>query len=82
MSFVLPISFSILDGEGVAKDIEDLQIFEPSFLLGLSAEICDNLLKGSYEVIANREDVQLGATMESIDGGYFVIIKCEVSEVD
>ena len=67
MGLVLSVSLAVLNGEGIAIYIEYLKILEACFLLGLSPEVGDNFLKGCDLVIANGEDIQFSATIQSIN---------------
>ena len=67
MGLVLSVPLTVADGERVAVDVKDLKILEACFLLRLSSKICNNFLKGCDLIIANGEDIQFRATIQSID---------------
>lgn len=82
MCLVLAVPFAVFDGEGVAVDVQDLQVFKPGLFFGGATKVGENFFKGAYEVVANREDVEFAAVVEAIDEGYLVVIEGQVCKVD
>lgn len=66
----------------IPEYIEYLQILEFGLLIGASPEIGDDFLEGADLVVADREDIELGAIVKPIQDHYFVIVEGEISEID
>ena len=82
MSLVFFITFSLADGEGVAEDVEHLQILEFSLFVRASAEVCDDFLERADLVVANGEDIEFGAVMESIKHHDSIVIEGKIGQID
>jgi hypothetical protein len=65
----------------IAKYIEYLQIFKFSLLIRTPSEIGDDLLEGTYLVITDGEDVELGAIMKTIQYHYLIVVEGKISKV-
>lgn len=82
MVLVLRVPLALLDREGVAVDVEDLQVLEPRLFVSPPAEIRDDLLETLDQVIAHREYVQFRAVMQPVQDRDFVVVQGQVGQVD
>ena len=81
MCLVFAISLSLLNREMIPEYIEYLQILEFGLLIGASTEIGDDFLEGADLVVANGEDIELGAVVKPIQDHYLVVVEGEISEI-
>lgn len=75
MSLVFFVAFSLTDREGVAEDVENLQILEFCLFVGAPAEIGDDFFEGPDLVVSDRENVEFGAIVEPIKYHDAVVIQ-------
>jgi hypothetical protein len=61
MILILLIFNTLFFGKWVAKNIENLQIFESSFFITNTTKIRDDFLETFYLIVADGEDVEFSA---------------------
>ena len=62
---ILFILDTFFDGEGIAINIQNLQIFETCLFVSNSTKVTDNLLKGRYLIVSYWKHVEFYAVLKA-----------------
>lgn len=62
---ILFILDTFFDGEGIAINIQNLQIFETCLFVSNSTKVTDNLLKGRYLIVPYWKHVEFYAVLKA-----------------